>query len=215
MEQLFELLDKKFEPVWTIIAVIIGGVISYVSTSRAEKVKNKIQLQREKLEQILIPYCTCLEDVMAEINKVYTMEKNLDKDILQQWFINLKKPFEYLKASKRVYLSLESKKLLEEYKDLINCFEEELQKEYSLFLREYEEFLKERLVEFVNIPKPDKTNIYMDKTAENKVKLAIINKTKITLLGNIDLVIAVYGEDSECYNSTYINIGNKSREIGI
>lgn len=96
-----------------LLLVLLGGIITYISTSTAEKKKNKRQIKKEKLEKILIPYCTCLESTIKNRSKVDFKNENLYKEVnLQQWYENLKKTVEYLDVAKRVYLSKSSRKLL-------------------------------------------------------------------------------------------------------
>lgn len=77
MDKLIEFLSKNSKEILTLVSVLLGGIITYISTSSVEKRKNKIQAQKEKLEQILIPYCTGLESTIKEINKVYLKDKYL------------------------------------------------------------------------------------------------------------------------------------------
>ena len=49
--------------IWTLLSVVAGGIVTYITTSRIESKKSKRQFQQKKLEEILISYCTCLEKV--------------------------------------------------------------------------------------------------------------------------------------------------------
>ena len=120
---LMDFLTDNSDKIWTLFSVIIGGTVTYISTSSAEKKKNKRQAQKEKLEQVLLPYCTCLELTIHEIDKVYGGNKYLySGKVLEQWLSNLKKPLEYLAAYKRVYLSKSSREILVQYEKMLSRF---------------------------------------------------------------------------------------------
>lgn len=193
---------------------MLGGAITYISTSTAEKKKNKRQMQKEKLERILIPYCTCLESAIKEIRKVYLKNEYLCKEVnLQQWYEDLKKPVEYLDAAKRIYLSKSSRKLLEKYSEIVNLFEVNLDKEYSKCLRKYNNYLENILIKFPNIYHSMEIWIGMDAVTENKVKLSILNKSEISLLSNITVIDFIHNDEPENYRHTSINLNDEIRDI--
>lgn len=71
MEVFKKLIIENLSQVWTLISVIIGGAVTYITTSALESKKIKQQLQKENLENVLIPYCTCLENTIEILNIVY------------------------------------------------------------------------------------------------------------------------------------------------
>lgn len=171
-------------------------------------------MQKEKLEKILIPYCTCLESTIKEISKVYLKNAHLYEEInLQQWYDDLKKPLEYLVAAKRIYLSDTSRKLLEKYEKKVNLFEVNLNKEYNECKIEYYNYLEDILIKFPNICDSMEIIIDMDESTENKVKLAILNKLEISLLSNINGMKFIHNDDPENYRYTTIYLNDKIREI--
>lgn len=209
-----EFLSENSKEIWTLLSVLLGGAITYISTSTAEKKKNKRQMQKEKLEKILIPYCTCLESTIKEISKVHLKKEYLYKEVnLQQWYEDLKKPVEYLDAAKRIYLSKGARRLLEEYSAIVNLFKVNLDKEYNKCLIEYKNYLENILIKFPNIYHSMEIMIGMDAVTENKVKLAILNKSEISLLNNITGIYFIHNDDDEDYSCTSINLNDKIREI--
>lgn len=167
-------------------------------------------MQREKLEQILIPYCTCLEETIEKIHIIYLNDKRLyKKEYFQQWWNNLNKPLEYLYASKRIYLSEKCRELLKEYKIMLNHFERKLENEYELCLIKYKNYLISRLDEFENVGFSMWIQCSMDKITEYKVKIAIVNKKKISLLYNIREVGFVHNDDFENHKETSIKLNDK------
>lgn len=214
VDKLMEFLSKNSKEIWTLLSVLLGGAITYISTSTAEKKKNKRQMQKEKLEKILIPYCTCLESTIKQSSKVDLKNEYLYKEVnLQQWYEDLKKPVEYLDAAKRIYLSKSSRKLLEKYSEIVNLFEGNLDKEYNKCLIEYKNYLENILIEFPNIYNFMEIMIGMDVVTENKVKLAILNKSEISLLNNITGIDFIHNDEPKNYRYTSINLNDKIREI--
>ena len=70
MEELKEFIIDTSTQIWTLVSVVVGGIVTYISTSASEHRKSKKQAQKENLEQVLIPYCTCLEQTIARINQI-------------------------------------------------------------------------------------------------------------------------------------------------
>lgn len=171
-------------------------------------------MQKEKLEKILVPYCTCLESTIKERSKVDFKNEHLYKEVnLQQWYEDLKKPVEYLDAAKRIYLSKSSRKLLEKYSEIVNLFEVNLDKEYSKCLRKYNNYLENILIKFPNIYHSMEIWIGMDAVTENKVKLSILNKSEISLLSNITVIDFIHNDEPENYRHTSINLNDEIRDI--
>ena len=77
MEEIKSFCSTNSAQIWTLLSVVIGGIITYFSTSNLEKRKNKQQSQKENLEQVLIPFCTCLEQTTEAINIIYQDPRSL------------------------------------------------------------------------------------------------------------------------------------------
>ncbi|WP_202708399.1 hypothetical protein [Sporosalibacterium faouarense] len=213
MDKLMNILFDNADKLWTLLSVIIGGFITYFSTSTIEKRKIKRQAQKEKLEQVLIPYCTCLEASLQEIKKVYTEHgRSYTKDKLQQWFDNVSKPLEYLQASRRVYLSDRSKKMLVEFDKMLHNFEVKLDKECDYCLIKYKKYLEKKLMEFPNVYNSMMITFSMSPITTTKMKLAIINKTDLSLLDDLNSIEFVHNDEPENYRTTCIKLNDKYRQ---
>lgn len=55
--------------IWTLLSVVAGGIVTYITTSRIESKKSKRQFQQKKLEEILISYCTSAGKYMETIQQ--------------------------------------------------------------------------------------------------------------------------------------------------
>lgn len=206
---------KKFfidnsSQIWTLVSVIIGGLVTYLSTSAAERRKDKRRAQRENLEQILVPYCTCLEKTIEGIYTVYRDPIKLYADSsFAEWIGTLKKPLEYLKPAKRIFLSQTIREKLQKYKKFIENFEDKLEQECTGCTNNYKHYISSRLEHFPNIQSPMLITFNTDKAFEIKTKIAILNKSSITLLNNFTCIDFVVNDDPDNYRNTavYINEG--------
>jgi hypothetical protein len=197
-----ELGYKDFDKIF---AALIGGIISFVVTTSIEKRKYKRQQQKENLNNILIPFCTSIEDTIKNF------EKNEEKQIylknnLEEW----KVPLEYLIASKRVFLTKQLKKLLAEYEDLLKKFEGNLEKEYKDFLIRYRKYMEDELMKYDSC-----FNIYtsLNKRSELIIKTLIIYKKYFSIKDNIEKIEFVYNDDPEKYKSNRFNFTDKNMEF--
>lgn len=170
-------------------------------------------MQKEKLEKILIPYCTCLESTIKTLSEVEGKKASHEEVDLQQWGEDLEKPVEYLDAAKRVYLSNNSRELLKKYSEIINLFKVNLDKEYTKCLMEYNNYLENIINRFPNVGYFMDVEITMDQLTENKIKLAILNKSEISLLNNVARIRFIYNDDPEDYVEKPIALNNEMREI--
>ena len=202
MEKLINILSDNFNIIWSTISMIIGACISFFTTYMLEKRKNKMQIQKEKLDQILIPYCNSLEQILRGGKEV--------KD-LKLWLNILNKPLGYLNADKRVYLSKKSRKSLEEYEKLLKNFNDELNKNYKLVMERYDHYIKGLIMKASIRPVADKIEYSMEEGIEDKVKLSILNKTQVTIIRNIKSVDFVTMQDMEYWNIIGISLNDEIR----
>lgn len=130
MEEFRKYIIDNSAQIWTLVSVIVGGIVTYFSTSASEKRKNKRQAQKENLEQVLIPYCTCLEQTIAQINKIYQEPTELyAEQSFEKWINTLNEPLMYLEAAKRVFLSQPMRQKLKNYKTTIDTFSTTIEQE--------------------------------------------------------------------------------------
>lgn len=206
MNEISKFLASNSQQLLTLLSVIVGGAVTYVSTSAVEKRKNKAQLQREKLNQILIPYCTCLEETI----EIFDDSHMADEISYLQCIKKLESPIEYLNAAKRIYLSKESKKFLTKYNEMLNNFKSKIEEEYNDCIERYEQYWKGILGKCPNVLKSVNVDIFINKEAENKIKLAIINNTKISLINDITGVVFFHDKDN--HNITNVHFNDKVKE---
>ena len=170
--------------VWTIISVIVGGFTTYVSTTYAESRKIKRQFQQKKLEEVLIPYCTCLE-ATQKFALLPHIKKTQCREFFENYFTTLQKPEEFLKAARRVYLPPRQRKDLELYAKLLSQLEESLDKEASDYIKSYTNYIKVTLKKFPGQDSADSISINFSPGTRYLVEYAILSQKTILLQNEI------------------------------
>lgn len=212
MEVFKNFITDNAAQIWTLVSVIIGGIVTYISTSASEKRKNKRQDQKEKLEKILIPYCTCLEQACDRINDVYQeqFDKFSDKD-LEEWEEILRKPTEYLQASKRVFLSKAMRQRLLNYNTAITVLWDKLEQECHSCMLKYKNYLTSKLKDFPNVPATMLITFSMDKRADRRMKKAVLKKQPTALLDCLTSINFVINDDPDNYKYTQVTLDDEAR----
>ncbi|MDD2980758.1 MAG: hypothetical protein PHN80_12425 [Hespellia sp.] len=212
MEEIKSFFADNSAQIWTLFSVVVGGVVTYISTAASEKRKNKRQAQKEKLEQVLVPYCTCLEKTTLITEAIYEAPINChSQKIISEFISSLKKPLEYLEAAKRVYLSKTMRAKLQTYKTTVNNFENQLQQECTDCLIKYKHYISCKLEPFPNLPASMEILFSMDKSTEEKVKIAILTKHDISLINNFTCIDFVKNDDPDNYRHTSITLNDEIR----
>lgn len=214
MEELKGFIIDNSTQIWTLVSVVVGGIVTYISTSASEHRKSKKQAHKENLEQILIPYCTCLEQTIARINQIYQEpEKLLVEHDFEKWISSLRKPLMYLKAAKRVFLSSSMRKKLQNYSGNVDTFSAIIEQECTDCLTKYRWYISSKLKHFPNVPTPMLITFSIDKVTNTKFKIAIINKRDLSLINNLTCVDFVWNDDPENYQCTSITLNEEIRNI--
>ena len=211
MNHFLQFLSQNSEKLWTLFSVIAGGAVTYFSNSASENRKVKKQSQKDNLENVLIPYCTCLEKTIVEIENIHLNEINkkkllnlLYKDKFESLCSILEKPLNYLTISKICYLSKKSRNLLEKYEKMIISFKSKLEEEVNSCLKDYYKYLKSILIKFTNLPSSIDIDISTDEITKYKIKLFIIKPGNFSLLENITNIYFIHNDDKESPEYTCI-----------
>lgn len=181
--------------IWMLVSVIIGGFVTYLSTTCAENRKIKHHFQQKKLEEVLIPYCTCLEET-RESAFLPHITKTQCAEFFDTYFKSLQKPQEYLKASRRVYLPPHHRKDLEHYIALIVQFEEIIDKEASDYIKSYKNYIESTLKNFPGQSKADCISINFNSNVHYLVQYAILSQKTIPLQDEINHISFYYGTET-------------------
>lgn len=209
LEKIMVFIANHFTPLCTLLATIIGGLISYISTSFAENRRNKDQLKKEKLVDILIPYCTLIENTVELATSVYSDSFSLS---IEDLFKQLKQPLVYLKAEKRVYLSNKQVTNLERYNELINKTYYELEKDFESTYISYVHWLSTQIYDFPKVPTPMHITMSFSDYGKRQLYFSIIRKCDCSIIGFLRSVDYIKNDDPDNYRSTTINITDHIKE---
>lgn len=95
---------------WTLISVVVGGLVTYFTTSAVETRKLKQSSMIEKLNKIYIPFCKSVEEAIdynqLALNNQFLFKKYLD---------GMGSLLSFSSAEKRVFLPKKIRRLLEDY----------------------------------------------------------------------------------------------------
>lgn len=182
--------------IWTIISVLVGGLATYITTTAGEKKKSVLEFQRRKLETVLVPYCTCLEETLEKI-QLSDNEKDItdSSDFFETYEASLKKPSEYLKAAKRVYLSSKQRAELDMYANLVDQLIESLASDSHKCMDAYKNHLTHILKKFPGESASDAVSIYFMPKTSDYVKYALITQKEFSLKRKIQNISFYYDTD--------------------
>lgn len=204
------------DKLWTLISVAFGGLVTYISTSAAERRKNKHLELIEKMTQILIPYCTCLEETIAAVKAVYISDDFYrNANSYDKWICELKEPLKNLNAAKRVFLSKKSRVVLQQYKDCLDNFEIVMKNESCNCLLKYKNYIKKSLINFPIYSRSISIEISMSDISILKLKIAIIRRNllsdSLSLINDFTAVNFIHNDDPDNYRTTTVCLNEEAR----
>ena len=142
----------------SLLGVIIGGVITVITTNFIERGKEKREMSRSKLEKELIPYCSDLEAVIKRVEQIIQLSKSENYESCytvfsriperQEIIETLLKPTSHLDAAKRVYLPKAQRKELEEYDREIRSFDDRWDHDCDSIKDSFESWMEKSLEGF-------------------------------------------------------------------
>ncbi len=218
MEKFINFFKENSAQFWTLASVIVGGIITYISTAAAEHRKDKRQTQKDKLGQVLIPYCTCLEQTVAKANQMQQMglypwdEKTITDQEFEEYLSALNTPSTYLEAAKRAFLSQAMRKKLESYQTAVRDFLITLKDECAKIRVEYENYVLSKLKQFPFASTSENISIIFEKDTDVKIKKAIIKKEGISLIDDFSSVVFLEKDAFERPYSLDIDLDDEIKE---
>lgn len=211
MDEVLQQLAKYIDQIVTLLAVVVGGIITYITTSASEKRKEKRELKRNKLDEVLIPYCTCIEQLIPEIKKIYDFPVSIGADDFVFWLDRLNGPLEYLNAGKRVYLSKKLREELEQYKVRLDEFNRTLDDDYHTFQWEYNRYMVKIAGSFQSAPLSMEIDITYKKITEPRIKRMILSQRDISLKDDITEVSYVINDEPDYRKTSDLSIADELR----
>ena len=209
LEKIIEFISNNFTPICTLFATIVGGLISYISTSVAENRKNKYSIRREKLTEILVPYCTTIENTIEISKSIYYDDFDMSINSFKE---ELEKPIVYLKAEKRVYLSNKQICLLEQYQKILDDFFQMWEDDYKYISDEYVQCIKPTLLEFPYAPlNPYSVEVSFNNQGERLLYLSLIRQIECILIDKIRGVDYILNADFD--NPVVVGVDIRDKDI--
>ena len=218
MEKFINFFKENFAQFWTLASVIVGGIITYISTAAAERRKDKRQAQKDKLGQVLIPYCTCLEQTVAKANQMQQMglypwdEKTITDQEFEECLSALNTPSTYLEAAKRVFLSQAARQKLKSYQTMIKDFADTLKDECEKIRVEYKKYVSSKLKQFPFASSFENISLEFEENADIKIKKAIIKKEGISLIDDFSSIVFLEKDVFERPYSLVVNLDDEIKE---
>lgn len=125
----------------------------------------------------------------------------------------MNKIFEYLKASKRLYLSKFLRIKLEEYKKIVEEFNGILEEECIYYINTYIEYINFIFKEYPDSSKYMDINVSLDNAINTKIKISILNKKTLSLVDRITVVDFIKNDEPDNYRHKVVNIDNRIQGI--
>ncbi len=116
-----------------------------------------------------------------------------------------------MEAAKRVFLSQSMRKKLQNYKVIVDTFVTVLEQECTNCLIKYKRYISYKLEHFPNVPTPMLITFSMEKGTNVKTKIAIINKSNLSLINNFSEIDFVKNDDPENYRHTSVTLNEEVR----
>lgn len=187
--------------IWSLISTLIGGGVAFASTFIMENRKLKKEIKLKNLSSVLIPYCESIEELL-EKTKVFQI--NLEtanyrthyrEDLTE--FENLRKGMNevknYSRASKRLFFSKKTRRLLDDYRAEVELFEDLLRSDCARYQSEFHEYITPLLERYITVGVAQIVSYSLNKLAINSLELAFLSKSPIALSRYISSVS--YDED--------------------
>lgn len=192
METIKQFFIDNSSQIWTLISVVVGGFVTYISTYGIEQRKNKFQSQREKVDKVLIPFCTHIEETIKAIDPFGEFDNSI--------FYN-RALLSYLSAEKRVFLPKSLRVDLQKYSDTQSNLFDILDQECKDCCLEYNRYIEAKIINSSFSNGAMYIEIVLDHLSRNKIATAILGKEELSLREDIKKIRFVINDDPECYKA--------------
>lgn len=214
MDKIIQLISNNIAFFSSIVGTIVGGLITFISTNRLEKERERRSSQREKLDKILIPYAEAIEDAIAEIESIDKVSYERDTDHFMEV---LSEPTEYLKAGKRVFLQKEQIHALKHYEMIRNEFCRQWREDITYAEDEYRRFVNKKAKGFPDVEYNTLyTEVHFSKGAFSNLFWDLISSDKRchSMLDQIRKVEFIHCEDDPAgREATTIRLDESARSL--
>lgn len=192
-----DLLDKCIN----LAAVFIGGIITYIVTVRASRNEARREMMLNNRDNILIPLCTAVEDILSYMLHTWNILSFKSNDLLLQKSNTL---LEFLNANKRIFLDKYTRSMLTNYNELINSFEKKLENNAENAISFLQRKTSDILDNFGGIERTIDIAVHTSNSSLEKIKECILLEKDIDALYLITSVTFIFDNDSD--NFRYLSV---------
>lgn len=192
--------EQIIDKVLTIVAMLVGGLLTYWATEKSNRKEAERKLLLEKRDVILLPFCTALEDLIEYLlSPQQPLTLGSDSTLSEK----SNKLLEYLKADKRIFLHKDIRQMLTNYRKSIDSVRTTLNMDAKTALLELQKNLEQTLVNYEGIEQAIDINVGFYKDSVSEVRRWIVNRHTPSPLYLINNIIFVFGyeDDSQQYAS--------------
>lgn len=208
--------SKNSTQIWTIISVIIGGLITYFSTLHIESKKMKMNKRSESATNVVIPCVLCLRDTR---NKLISLRNKLnhsnDIDLSEELHF-LKEPLEFLNDERNYFIPNLLRQNLIVYKSNLKSLSNTLNNECDRYIDKYSAYLSNKLKIYLSNNIDCTSHPSFFNSVHKQVKLMLIKNKFISLKDSLKRITFIRKKFDPVLKFPYrvVNLDESTR-IGI
>ena len=180
--------------IWTIISVIIGGLITYYSTLHLEYKKIKIKQKSDNTTNVVIPCVLCLRDTIIKLDSLRKKLNYSDDIDLHKELQFLKEPLNFLNDERNYFIPNHLRYDLKLYKKKLKLFSDTLNKECNDYITRYSNYISTKLNGYLFDDSKCIANPCFSSSVDNKVKLMLVKSRFLSLKNTLEQVIFLVEE---------------------
>jgi hypothetical protein len=179
----------------TILAVCIGGVITFFTTIYINKITTKRNSLTKARDDVYVPLCIVIESLISSLSISNSIPILYEKSDVQQ---KICKVFEYLSADKRIFLEKSIRNQLESLRDILNAHVECIENESSSATITIMHKLSDSLRSFSNIDYAMYIYVHID---NKDVKRLMLEQKDINPIPLITNIMFEFNDDPDNYKA--------------
>lgn len=210
MDNIIITMVDSIAPLFPLLSVVLGGLITYLVTTTAKKTENKQNAQLVARDTIWIPFCSVVED-MCKFIGADTKRSNQKIDLSSpECTVYRNAIFLYLDANKRIYLQKKTKPLLEDCYKQLQLYDQVLKST----LTKAEEYYRQHCMEMIEQLPFYKEGNFMDYNFSISDNYQLVNKLYILkefILSSFEYITGItfiQDDNPDNYENITVNFDN-------
>lgn len=206
--------SKNLTQIWTIISVIVGGLITYFSTLHIESKKMKMNKRSESATNVVIPCVLCLRDTR---NKLISLRDKINhsNDIdLSKELQFLKEPLEFLNDERNYFIPKYLRQNLVLYRKKIKDFSDTLNKDCNYCIGKYSNYISRKLDRYLFNNADCIADTTFSCEIRNNIKLMLVRNRFFSLKNTLEKVnfFINHSDNNSGVSQHYINLDKSTRD---